>query len=1000
MRGSTFRLVTLVVLATACGGGSGDPVSTTPQTPTPPTTPPATTPPVNQIGPPATVTIDAGDNQRGEPRRPLATRIRVTVKDSLARAVTGAAVTFAIDSGGGSLSATTATSASDGSAVAGDWTLGPSEGRNIMRVTVANLPPVRIAATATYLGVNVAAGSAGSGGGTLLVRTPGSALDSLTIQVPASALTGSVSFNVSASSSASLQLNPVAPPPAGSLRAGANARTTSASAHDATFANAAANLPSNSYIPITPVVTFTTDGPPIVAGEILLRIPIPAGVGGDLLVAVVDSARRPIAFLPALKVEPGAVTVSTRVLDEDVFKQLTPAPPPRTRKLSLVVFAIAPGLTLGQLYPSISSTYQLGKHSLDFPAIPTTLWSRIESGMVLLEWAAQYLYPSGINGVLQRAPGVWESNTKGLMLAAGLNAIYDRNLGQNYGPAWIQYYHDADPDGYTRSTVNALWWALWYGGGSAMPLTLTNGANFHEVLVLGWNAADQSFTVRDPEVPNATRKVAFVGARMQPYADPDTPNITYTIPYFASSYAYASWSTVLPYMSGLTTPGAASTFASSWPVSTLSSWDAIVRSPSLSVADTVFMVNDTSRLWTSMQNASIPVPSALPVPTGSTVQGLRHWLRDAVTGQWVFTPSQSSTSVFIDARSAVNPNPWYARTFGLASYMYSVPDYTRSMWDAWRRVDVVKYALSVSDKTASINTPVTFTITSPGGPTLPSSANYEWNFNDGTAVVRQAGPGPVTHSFPAGGTFAVDVRVYHGVSNQLIAKTRASAQVTGGYPLWKFTNVAVQIDQAGASPFEGPLAGILSMWTADLQRWTGIRDGATTGGLVYVARDTLVDGYVRLRGLYLIDSPLFTPGHINYYLRLPQPQGSSSAGPATQRVSLVNLLHPSSPPNPADQPAFNEGYAESGSLTTGSIAGTYWRGRNSQWLDFEQTMILHCPTYVSQGDVTFSMAAGESRASGTITVTARSREPNKQCATGPETRRWTIRVTFQAVRIQ
>ncbi len=829
------------------------------------------------------------------------------------------------------------------------------------------------------------------------MRKAGSALDSLTIQVPAGATTGSISFTVAASSSASLLLNPGAPPPAASLRASAVQRTTGAPTVG-TYSTASANLVADAFIPVTPIVTFTTDGPPTVAGEILLRIPIPAGVGTDLVVAVVDSARRPIAFLPAIRMEPGAVTVSTRVLDEDVFKQITPAPPPRTRKLSLVVFAIAPGLTLGQLYPSLLSTYQMGKHNLEFPAVPTTLSSRGESGMVLAEWAAQTLYPSGINGVLQRAAGVWDSNTKGLMLAAGLSAAYDRGMGQAYGPQWIQYYHDADPTGYTRNTVSALWWALWNSRGSAMPLTLTNGANFHEVLVLGWNAADQSFTVRDPKVPNATRTITFAGSRMQPYPDADTPNITYTIPHFIASYMYEVWSWVVPYLYGLTSPSVAPAFAQYWPLSTLSSWDAVVRSTSLAVADTVYMVDDTSRVWTSMRGATVPVPATLPVPDGSTLQGLLLWIRDAATAQWTYTPTNSATSVFLDARPAVNPSPWYTRTLGLASYMYTVPDFTRSAWDAWRQVEVVKYALTVKDQTGQVGSPVTFSITSPGGPSLPASATYEWNFNDGSAKVRQVGDGPVTHTFDAGGTFDVEVKVYHSVSEQVIAKTRAFADVTGGWTVWKFISTTLQVEQFGSSPFEGMLAGILPTWNADVQRLTDIQYGASTGGILYVPRDTLMDGLVRKRGLYLIDSPTFTGAHINLYVRLPS-NGSATSGPLGQRVRAVNLVHPSTAAPFADVPALDARYTETGSLTFGYIAGTFWRVFNTELVD-DGANLLTFPGYVSQAELEINGSTTDgSHARGTITIIARGPEPNKLYSTG-ETRRWTIRVTFTAVRIQ
>lgn len=971
-RFSEFLILSIVV--SACGGPGGDPIAPGPPNP----------PPGAQIGPPASVTVSAGDNQTGEPGQVLGTRVRALVKDSLGRAVPNAPVQFAVDSGGGTIDGVSATTGADGQATAGDWTLGAAEGRNILQITVAGAPAVRASATATYLGVSVSAGSIGGDGGSLVIQRPGSALDRLRITAPASAFASAVAFTVTASSSAGLILNPAAVP----NRFTPSSRSAAASSRSTSLKNdapAALNLLPEAFVAVTPIVTFSTNGPASANEVLLFRIPIPANAGTDLVVAVVDTMGKPITFLPAIGIEPGFVTVSTRVLDQALLQQIMPGPAPRT--LSLVVLAIAPGSTLGQLYPSIGSDYQMGINDFEFRSLQTTFWSSNESGMVLTEWIAQRAYPAGINSVSQRAPGVWESNSNGIMLTADLSEQFDRSMGENYGPQWIASYHDADPDQYTRSIVNAVWWALLYNDGVAVPLALTDGSAIKYVLVLAWNSANQTFIVRDPAVPSTTQTISFAGSRMQPYADRDYPGTTYTIPYFVRTFFNAAWVSAAPAVVGFADPDFPSASAGVWPTSALSSWSEIRYGSAPTIPDTVYLVGDTTRVWTSTPFANVPVPSTLPLLDGWTIQGHLTWVRNAA-GTYAPLQSASATSEFIDAKPSVHPDPWFEQTYGLVSFTYTTSDFSGFAWDAWRQVDVVRYAMEVDVPDVVVGMPATFELSSPGGPTLPAMAEYEWEFNDETEPVRQVGPGPITHTYEAGGPTAIDVTVYHPVTDQVIARTRVEAEVTGGFVIWQFLATTVSIDQAGASPFEGFAAGIASTWTKDTERWTDIRDSVSIGGLLYVPRDTVIGGFVRLRGLYLIDSPTFTAAHLNRYVRLPS-NGSTSSGPFDERVRVVNLLHPSFPPRAADLPSLNQAYTETGSLTFGHIAGTHWRAAVSTF-----------PNYISQVDLDLNgSTADHGDARGTITIIARSPEPDKP-PPSPETRRWTIHVTFVASRIQ
>jgi hypothetical protein len=73
----------------------------------------------------------------------------VIVKDQKGAALSGATVTFAVVSGGGSVSGETVTTNASGIATVGSWTLGPVTGENVLNATSGTLNGVAFAATST-----------------------------------------------------------------------------------------------------------------------------------------------------------------------------------------------------------------------------------------------------------------------------------------------------------------------------------------------------------------------------------------------------------------------------------------------------------------------------------------------------------------------------------------------------------------------------------------------------------------------------------------------------------------------------------------------------------------------------------------------------------------------------------------------------------------------------------------------------------------------------------
>jgi hypothetical protein len=92
-----------------------------------------------QPGAAASATKQAGDNQTANTRANVPVRPAVKVTDQFNNLVAGVQVTFAVASGGGSVTGGTQTTGADGVATVGSWALGPTAGPNQLTATVAGI---------------------------------------------------------------------------------------------------------------------------------------------------------------------------------------------------------------------------------------------------------------------------------------------------------------------------------------------------------------------------------------------------------------------------------------------------------------------------------------------------------------------------------------------------------------------------------------------------------------------------------------------------------------------------------------------------------------------------------------------------------------------------------------------------------------------------------------------------------------------------------------------
>jgi adhesin/invasin len=114
--------------------------------------------------PAASLTIHAGNAQSAAVGTAVAVAPAVLVLNAHNHPVVGATVTFAVTSGGGSITGATATSDSTGVAQVGSWTLGPAAGANTLTASVGALN-VQFTATGTVAASATMVKHAGDGAG-------------------------------------------------------------------------------------------------------------------------------------------------------------------------------------------------------------------------------------------------------------------------------------------------------------------------------------------------------------------------------------------------------------------------------------------------------------------------------------------------------------------------------------------------------------------------------------------------------------------------------------------------------------------------------------------------------------------------------------------------------------------------------------------------------------------------------------------------------------------
>lgn len=842
--------IVALLLIIACSSADG-PAVTSP----PPVTP---TPPVGVT--PTVVTVLAGDGQQAEPGATLTTKPVVAVKDAAGLAVAGVTVSFAVDSGGGSLQSTSVTTGTDGTASPGDWRLGVSEGRNVVSATVGSLTRAKLVATALVVPVTIADQTVATNGGNVIVVRPGSPLNGMAIAVPAAAFPVPQTFGISYTSSAA------APRPTGSTV-------------------------------ISPLITIRTSDGRVAAKPLFITIPVTVPAGMVPVMLMRDPATGRHEVLPTVDYGATFVTGMTGHLNgAKLLRRIPPAVRAAMRtaqrevsgSANVVVVAMPPEV----LDPDHDSGFRPGVDSWEFPEDATILDNGMSSGIAATA-AWYFVEQKTSNGSLwkkyQEAEGVAGSNRRGIRWAsltanASYNAIMDEL--KSLVPTLV-----AAGRGTARTlaqrlslgSFNAVRTALYDSPGEPQLVVLfPDDTRLTEVMVLVYRSTGQKLFAVDPSHPGQTIVLDFSSGNLAPVTlDLSTVPFTNIAAPGTSLLANIDdmdddWSAV---QAGTIGDGEYPSYRAmvGWGNPAGESTELI--GPVYTFSDT-----DTPTIWIDCVTCiGTTRPSPFAVGTAK-IASLDLWARSGTV--WV---ERGTSPVVLPALASPG-----TATLGVEVLTFRAGDAT-GYWTDWLPITVKRLQASIAPTapTGPANTEIGLTLSIVGA---PSNLEYAWDFSDGPTIVTSTLA--TAHKWANEGTYSTKVTARDKTTKQPIAKASVTVVVTTSFPVWRITSATTDIGVNPLNAGERVAWGNLSNgFTGDSAFWTQIKNGTRDGALVFATKD--INQFDK-RGVYLMPT---TPIDFGAIPAIPFPMvtivNSASNGSVGGRQPAPFYTESGSPPGNA-----------------------------------------------------------------------------------------------------
>lgn len=925
MHQSALRLSVLLLscLLVACGGG--DSISP---------------PPPSSGGGAVTLAVSAGDGQLAAPGAAVASAPVVTARNA-SGPVAGLAITFAIDSGGGTLASTQATTGADGTASPGAWTLGALEGTNVLSVSASGATTIRIRATATIPTIPlVTDASVPRSGGVVTVAVPGNPFNGLTLTVPDTAFATPAVISIATKNMRVLTL------PAGYAQVGPALVITNS--------QGTATRPMVMTIPIT------------------VQSPDTA-----LATFFVDPATGTMELLPITARTTTTLTVFSRHFSSDKMLKLASArivprvpggpsgtPAARAAGFSPAVIIVV-SVPTATLNATTTTGFAPGRDDWEFSNNGSILEPEgICAGMSIS--ALYYFYALRGSGTLSGrfnpfTRSVFHSytNNGGIRLASVIQADADQSILRQWSNTVAAL---SLVTGVPKPTLfyQALVMAMQV---THMPQFLAiYGTGFGHAVV-AYGSANGTVSFSDPNDPGLGRSMTFANNAFAPFpflsrggAPADVVNRVETIG--ASSMidaqaVAADWAQVSDSTIGQTR----------FPKAYLQTFDAFTRR---------FVTIDTTKpvIFTSRKDFFLQTKC----PASSCAF---FYLPDTLINTWLINESGELISDADGGFASVVLNRG-AQRFGVVEFAASNLNGGRA-WSRFRQITVNYQPVELAPKVPQIKPDSTIAFIVTSGELASQIAKYVWEFNDGQASVTTT-TAAITHTYSTIGAYKARVTM-SDAADRIIARDSTTVTVASAdkaYSVWQLDTLVITTGGTVSTPPSNNVPGqrAVNEYNRQLAYWQA------RAALAASARPTLwflgtaatinnaVGGYTA--GLYLSDS-------------LP---GSNAGRDPT--LAATSIAPAAVPGGAADDPLLSASWLVTGTPPNGGML-TATSAPPSQY----ECIGVFRSAYYSAA-ITFAMNV--SRGNGTITYTYRDLTPS--CSRpNAESARWTLTVSFKAKRV-
>lgn len=718
----------------------------------------------NVIGPPVSITLESGDAQSAEPGITLATPIAIIVRDSASKAVPSASVTIAVDSGGGTLTATTTTTGTDGRATLPTWTLGASEGPQVLRIT-SGAASTKARATSRIAAVSLPAQTAPAAGGTITIAQPNSVLNGLSIVVPSGGYTAAQSVAISYASSSA-----IVPPSGGTV--------------------------ASPLISVSGLENLSTR---------FMTITIPAKIpaGQTPVVMIKDPSSSATSTLRIISWNATSVTAAFRSLNGQNVADIKSSAPPLaetsmltriSNSFSAVRSLFTPSLRQNgpaqvytvtipdtEIFKNRASSFTIADDAWNFAAIPTTLDAFTQRGMAATALnffmnikplsgslrSRRYFGPS----ISFHIPYGNRRSMRLVSMASQSNAVF--GFGQ---VAPQQLTTDAD----WRSIAATMLLA----GDNPVPVWVVTPdlSSVRVVLVYAISETNGTMFAYDPLEPAGTvaglafDKTTHVFLSYIPSTGAPAQTNVRLIP--QSAYSFFDKTVISSLTLSVATPGFGDDKFRNAIVR--SAFDSVTK-----VGDTTFVL-DTLSMWSHCGTGCVAKgePATFgpnPLPPNGEVLPMWFWANQTLNGPLVSITGNNVT----DRRGGVRLNSTafpevFAGVFIQTGTCGTVEQYV--CWvDAVSSAPIARIGAFIREVPDTIQ---------PGVPTkvvdsvylAPADAESEWDFGDGTPRQNVGTARSTTHTWNTPGDYSLKVRVYHKRSKQLIGIDSMKIKVDGCAP--------------------------------------------------------------------------------------------------------------------------------------------------------------------------------------------------------------------------